>query len=256
MVEDAGLLLLITDRRLAEQSPVEGVKQLYLEDEGALAGLPDTNPPSAAGPEDLAYVIYTSGSTGQPKGVMVRHAAVVNFLASMRRTPGLSSTDVLLAVTSLSFDIHVLELLLPLSVGARIELLTRAEAGNGPGLRRALAERGVTVLQATPATWRLLLEAGWQGEQSLKALCGGEALPPELAAKLLPCASELWNLYGPTETTVWSTVQQVSTVAGPISVGSPIANTQVYVLDRLLRPVPPGVPGSCTSAGRGWRGAT
>ena len=154
--------------------------------------------------EDMLFLLYTSGSTGKPKGVQIPHAAVVNFLNSMRRKPGLTSADTLLAVTTLSFDIAGLELYLPLVTGARLLLASRETAQAGEKLKDILEQRGVTAMQATPATWRLLFGAGWTGDRQLKVLCGGEALPRDLADRLLGASAALWNVYGPTETTIWS----------------------------------------------------
>jgi amino acid adenylation domain-containing protein len=216
------------------------------------ASLPATHPDARSqglAPSHLAYVIYTSGSTGQPKGVMVPHQAVVNFLASMAQKPGLAAHDKVLAVTSLSFDIAGLELYLPLSVGACIELASREVAHDGAALARLIDTSGATVMQATPATWRLLLAAQWRGGARMKLLCGGEALPRALADELLARCGELWNLFGPTETTVWSTAERVG--AGPVTIGRPIANTRVYVLDASGAPVPVGVPGELYIGGSG-----
>ena len=200
--------------------------------------------------EDVAYVIYTSGSTGEPKGVSIPHRALTNFLQSMRAEPGLSADDVLVAVTTLSFDIAGLELWLPLTVGAQVVVAGRDDAGDGERLAGLLKHRGATVMQATPATWRLLIDSGWAGDPNLKALCGGEALPPELAAALRPRCRELWNLYGPTETTIWSTTRRLES-EGPVTVGGPIAATQIHVLDGRLRRVPLGVAGEVYIGGDG-----
>jgi non-ribosomal peptide synthetase component F len=154
-------------------------------------------------------VIFTSGSTGKPKGVQIEHRSVVNFLTSMQRRPGISQHDTLLAVTTLTFDISVLELFLPLTVGARIALVSREVAADGVRLARALMESGASIMQGTPATWRMLIEAGWQGNDRLTVLCGGEALPHDLAEELLRRCRRLWNMYGPTETTIWSAVHDV-----------------------------------------------
>src|SRR5262249_27971681 len=159
------------------------------------------------------------------KGVCVPHRAVVNFLTSIAREPGMTERDVVLAVTTLSFDIAVLELLLPLAVGAEIALATRDEATDGVVLGGLIDRHVATVMQATPATWRMLIETGWRGAPALKALCGGEGLPRDLAAELGSRVAELWNMYGPTETTVWSTTQRISG-DGPILIGHPIANTK------------------------------
>ena len=200
---------------------------------------PLTPPEVVIGPSDLAYVIYTSGSTGRPKGVAVEHRNVVAFLEAMRREPGLGPADVLLAVTTLSFDIAGLEIWLPLSVGAKVVIASRADVLDGDRLIALTNEHRVTVMQATPATWRLMLDAGWTGKPDLKALCGGEAMPRDLAASLVERVAELWNMYGPTETTIWSTVSRIKDTAGPLPIGRPIANTRVYVVEPsgLLAPV-------------------
>ena len=200
---------------------------------------------------DPAYVIYTSGSTGKPKGVVVPHASAVNFLRSMAEAPGLVAGDRLLAVTTLSFDIAVLELFLPLSVGATVILATSSQATDGAALRGLIAEHQVNVMQATPSTWRLLLAAGERFGAGFKALCGGEALPAALAEELLATGLELWNMYGPTETTVWSTCQHVTRSDARIRVGRPIANTQVHIVDARMRPVPVGVTGELCIGGAG-----
>ena len=206
---------------------------------------------TVAGSNNLAYVIYTSGSTGKPKGVQVQHGSVVNFLNSMREKPGLSKEDTLLAVTTLSFDIAGLEIYLPLVVGARVALVSREVAVDGVELLQRLETQRATVMQSTPATWRLLLEAGWTGSKPLKVFCGGEMLPQELASRLLDKGSSVWNLYGPTETTIWSLIHQVVSGAEPIPVGRPIDNTQIFILDAHLEPVPIGVAGELYIGGTG-----
>ena len=217
-----------------------------------LAQLDDANLEPVAGASDLAYVIYTSGSTGKPKGVMIEHRSLVNFLLSMARRPGLSEGDVLLSVTTVSFDIAALELYLPLLQGATVVVATARETGDARALSALIESAGATMLQATPASWRMLLDAGWDGHQTLRALCGGEALPRELAERLVGKVDSLWNMYGPTETTIWSAVERVTLDDdGPIAIGHPIANTQLYVLDAGLRPVPPGVTGELFIGGDG-----
>ena len=183
--------------------------------------------------------------------MQVLHRALVNFLVSMRQQPGLTAEDTLLAVTTLSFDIAALELFLPLIVGARLVVAGRDVVANGTALAAMLARFRVTVMQATPVTWRILLAAGWQGNHQLKILCGGEALPLELAQQLLPKSASLWNMYGPTETTIWSTICKIEAGAEVVSIGRPIANTQVYLLDTQLRPVPIGVAGELYIGGAG-----
>jgi amino acid adenylation domain-containing protein len=196
-----------------------------------------------ARPDDPAYVIYTSGSTGRPKGVVVPHRSVVNFLTSMAREPGLSSTDRWLAVTTLSF--------LPLSVGAQVVLASAEQARDGHALRALLESSQATGMQATPSTWRMLVDAGWAGSARFKALVGGETLPLDLAVQLLERSAELWNMYGPTETTVWSTCWQVSEPERGISIGRPIANTAVWILDQQMQICPIGVPGEICIGGDG-----
>ncbi len=231
---------------------------VYLDgDWSQIATQPTTNPPAMTSGANLAYVIYTSGSTGRPKGVAIEHAALNNFLHTMTETPGICSDDVLLAVTTLSFDIAGLELYLPLITGARLVIASQELAADGFRLRDLMASAGVTIMQATPSTWRLLLEAGWAGDPRLKLLCGGEALPRDLADRLHERVGLLWNMYGPTETTIWSLTDRVQPSPAPVLIGRPIANTQVYILDEQLRLVPVGVPGQLyiggTGVARGYR---
>ncbi len=204
-----------------------------------------------ANPSNLAYVIFTSGSTGPPKGVLIEHRSVVNFLTSMQQAPGMVGDDVLLAVTPFTFDISVLELFLPLSVGAKVVVAGPGVAVDGMALSRMIVNTQATIMQATPTTWRLLVEAGWKGDDRLKILCGGEAFPPDLAQPLLDRCASLWNMYGPTETTIWSAVDHVQQRSDPMPIGRPIANTQIYVLDSRLQPVPIGVTGELYIGGDG-----
>jgi amino acid adenylation domain-containing protein len=201
-------------------------------------------------PENLAYVLFTSGSTGKPKGVEISHRAVINFLNSMREAPGMEVQDTLLSVTTLSFDIFGLELWLPLTSGAKVVIASEETARDGKELAALIRQNGVTVMQATPSTWRLLLESGWEGNPHLKILCGGEAWPDRLAEQLLPKCAALWNMYGPTETTIWSSVHRIHE-GMPVSIGHPIANTEFYVVDSHLHPVPVGVPGELLIGGAG-----
>jgi amino acid adenylation domain-containing protein len=254
-----------TGRPLLVASPGERQAELAREvPEVVWMGGPPSPPParpapsSAAGagaPGDLlAYVLFTSGSTGRPKGVQVVRRGLANFLASMRARPGLGEGDVLMAVTTLSFDISGLEILLPLTAGGRVVVATRDLAGDGPRLAAALAAHGATAMQATPATWRLLLESGWVPPAGFKVLCGGEALPGDLAARLGAGGAAVWNLYGPTETTIWSAVERVDADAAGHAVaplGRPIANTQIHLVGARGEPVPAGVPGELLIGGAG-----
>ncbi|WP_345724687.1 amino acid adenylation domain-containing protein [Herpetosiphon gulosus] len=200
-------------------------------------------------PAQLAYVIYTSGSTGQPKGVAISHAALSNFLQSMQMQPSLQPTDRLLAVTTVAFDIAGLELYLPLWVRATVVLAPANLAADGLALVELLQSHQITVLQATPSTWRILLATGWQAPTGFKALVGGESLPNDLTEQLLSAGVTLWNMYGPTETTIWSTAAALSQT--PVHVGRPIANTEIYILDQALQPVPIGTPGDVYIGGLG-----
>ena len=271
MAGDAGLAALLVRGVAPGWLAEAGVAVIALDDDGqpveaagdgqgaamamamATAGLP--GPGDAVLGTDAAYMIYTSGSTGRPKGVAVPHRAVVNFLASMAREPGLAAGDRLVAVTTLSFDIAVLELLLPLAVGAHVVLAGAAQVHDPQALRALLARHDATALQATPTLWRLLADAGWSGRAGgapFKALIGGEPLPPALAERLLAVDGvELWNMYGPTETTVWSTLWRVAAPRAGIVIGRPIANTTVQVLDEAGHPCPVGVPGELCIGGAG-----
>lgn len=205
------------------------------------------------GSDDCAYVLYTSGSTGTPKGVEVSHGALANLLLAMKAEPGLAATDALLAVTTISFDIAGLELFLPLICGARVVIASSAVASDAALLAQRLARGDITVMQATPSTWRMLLAVDWKGAPNLAILCGGEALPRDLALKLLPRCKALWNMYGPTETTIWSTVHRVTAEdrETTVRIGHPIRNTRVYILDTFSQPLPVGVPGELYIGGAG-----
>ena len=252
MVEDSETPLLITTSAVAERFSGQACDVLCLDRiEADLMKAARHDLPPTAAPQELAYILYTSGSTGQPKGVEISHRSLVNFLWSMKREPGCSSKDVLLAVTTLSFDIAGLELYLLLLVGGRVEIVSRATSTDGRKLSELLSAVRPTIMQATPATWRLLLESGWSGDSELTVLCGGEALSTDLAERLIERTKALWNMYGPTETTIWSTVERIELGAQPITIGRPIANTEVYILDRHRQPVPIGVSGEIYIGGDG-----
>ncbi|MEW6559333.1 MAG: amino acid adenylation domain-containing protein [Pseudomonadota bacterium] len=249
MATDAELRCILTETDLLPLLAATGVPQIAL-DAAADAPAFAPDPAHAPRPEDPAYILYTSGSTGRPKGVVVPHRAVINFLHSMAGEPGLKADDALLAVTTLSFDIAVLELLLPLAAGARVVLADHAQSRVPYALRDLLRGSGASVMQATPSTWRMLLDTGWRGGPGLRAFIGGEALPADLAPRLLAACAEVWNLYGPTETTVWSTCWRAQPQQ-PIVIGRPIANTQVWVLDPRGQLCPIGVPGEIHIGGAG-----
>lgn len=253
MLEDSGASIVLTLSVLLPEMPKTDAQVICLD---ALEETKTKRGKKAkAKSDDLAYVIYTSGSTGKPKGVQIHHRAVVNFLRSMQKDVGINADDSLLAVTTLSFDIAVLELLLPLAVGAKVVIANSEVVADGALLAQSLTDSRITFMQATPASWRLLLEAGWTGKPDLKILCGGEALTNDLAEKLLQRGAQLWNVYGPTETTIWSTIYKVDSIRSGISntvpIGRPIANTQIYILDSALQPVPVGVIGDLYIGGDG-----
>lgn len=251
-LEDAVPTVILTQRSRVADLPPTSARVVVLEDILA-APLPAEpfRPEVATTPDDLAYIIHTSGSTGRPKGVELRHRGVVNFLLSMKLEPGFTARDILVAVTTISFDIAVLELFLPLITGGQVVVAPRETALDPTLLAALLARSRCTVLQATPATWTGLVGSQWSGKPGLKALCGGEALKRSLADRLLALGLELWNVYGPTETTIWSTVRRVEAGAGPIPVGRPIANTTAYILDARQQPVPIGIPGELYLGGAG-----
>ncbi|HEY9649207.1 MAG TPA: amino acid adenylation domain-containing protein, partial [Coleofasciculaceae cyanobacterium] len=269
MIEDSHLSILLTDSQAVESLrmpnnqlaglPPERSQVVCLDSDWAtMAQYSTDNPNSEVTSDNLAYTIYTSGSTGKPKGVQIIHRGVVNFLTSMSKAPGLTQDDILLAVTTVCFDIAALELFLPLSVGARTVLVTREAASDATQLIQALEQSGATVMQATPATWRLLISSGWQGSPTLKILCGGEAMSRNLANQLLVRSASVWNMYGPTETTIWSAVHQVEPGDNAVPIGRAIANTQIYLVDSdwnsktdAIQLVPVGEPGELLIGGVG-----
>ncbi len=249
MLQDLQLPVLLTKLGCLERLP-QHLGHTVLMDSlpSAIALGNDLNPQSTVTANNLAYTVYNSG-TGKPKGIQISHQAVVNFLNSMRHEPGMNDRDVMLATTTMCFNIASLEIYLPLIVGAEIALVSREVAANPVQLAQSIAER-ITIMQAIPSTWRSLLASGWNGNKQLKVLCGGEVLPKGLADRLLEKVGSVWNMYGAPETTSWATICQVEPNQTPISIGRPIANTQIYILNRFLRrksdpitPVPMGVVG-------------
>jgi amino acid adenylation domain-containing protein len=252
MLEDCQPRVLLTLEKLHTRLPPHHVEVVWLDAlfAGTTQGEGRRLNRDGRQPTDLAYVLYTSGSSGKPKGVRVSNRALVNFLSAMQREPGLHRDDTLVAVTTLSFDIAALEMFLPLICGARVVIASAEATADGVQLSALMTSCGATVMQATPATWRLLLDAGWMGSDGLKILCGGEAWPEELAKELLSRCKSLWNMYGPTETTVWSSAARVGP-GKPVLIGSPIANTTFDVLDACQELVPVGVPGELYIGGDG-----
>lgn len=259
MLSDSQVSVLLTQSKLLIQLPKNQAQVICLDTDWALINQENQNNfNSNITYSNLAYIIYTSGSTGQPKGVEICHQSLTNFLNTMKSSPGITKQDILLAVTSISFDIAALEIYLPLIVGAQVVLVSREVAANGWQLLEKLHNSQATIMQATPATWNLILAAGWQSSPQLKILCGGEALTRKLANQLLEKGASVWNLYGPTETTIWSSIYPVNSYHQLFvnketveSIGRPIANTQIYILDRYLQPVPIGVIGELHIGGVG-----
>ncbi len=262
VLEDANVSVVATQERFLDSGRLCAVNRQHTyvcldRDWPLIETYSNRNPKVALKSDGLAYVIYTSGSTGTPRSVQVSHRSVVNCLLSIGGRVGLTSHDRLLAVTTISFDIAALELYLPLLWGGSVVAASREEAADGNELARLIKGYSATVMQATPSTWRMLIEAGWKGSQAFKVLCGGEPMSRELAQDLLT-RGEVWNLYGPTESTIWSTVYKVESGEGPVPIGRPIANTLVYIVDSHLQPVPIGVHGELCIGGdglaRGYRG--
>jgi amino acid adenylation domain-containing protein len=258
MMEDSQVSVLLTSERIIGGFKTEDaildpqIRMIYLDrDREKIAQQSERNPDKGAAARNLAYVIYTSGSTGQPKGVQIEHRSVINCLYSMRQQIGLAEKDVMLAVTTISFDVAALENFLPLTTGAKLVLASRDEALDGRQLLDRLTEYGTTAMQATPSAWKLLLDVGWRSGPDFKILCGGEVLSRELADKLLEDDATLWNLYGPTEATIWSTIAKMERDGRRVLIGRPIANTQIYILDPHLQPVPVGVYGELYIGGDG-----
>jgi amino acid adenylation domain-containing protein/thioester reductase-like protein len=260
MMEDSRSSVLITHGDLdASLKTNPDLQTVYLDrDAETIAQYSPKNPTLELTADDLAYIIYTSGSTGQPKGVRIKHSALVNLLQSMQCEPGIQKTDTLLALTTISFDLAVPDLYLPLIAGAKIRLISRAIATDPAKLQAVLSDPKITFVQATPTTWRMVLAIGWKGNPNLKILCGGEALNRTLANQLLDRVSSLWNMYGPTETTVWSMVSQITPDQDTVPLGAPIANTQIYLIDpkshrqdEPLAIVPTGTTGEIYIGGAG-----
>jgi len=251
MLSDSGAPVVVTQDHLRPSLPPTGARIVSLDAERAAIAAESPDAPAVTpGPAGLAYVIYTSGSTGRPKGVPIEHRSVVNFLAGIRKHVTIGPGDTLIALAPLAFDISGLDIYLSLTAGARMVVASRETAVNPRALVALFATSGATHVQATPSTWRMVIEGGWQGSSGMTILCGGEALPQQLADRLALRAKTVWNLYGPTEATIWATMQQI-TAGTAVSIGRPMANVAAYVLDAALQPLPPGVRGELFIAGDG-----
>ncbi|PNK03791.1 non-ribosomal peptide synthetase, partial [Cylindrospermopsis raciborskii] len=250
IINDSQAAIILTESSVVSRLPKSSARVLVLEailqEEIAVSFQPR---PLDLG--SIAYIIYTSGSTGKPKGVQIEHQSLVNCFLSFKNQLQLDITDTLVAVTTISFDIAGLELFLPLISGAKLVIANQETAQDGFKLNDLLERSQATIMQATPTTWRLLLTAGWQPKNQFCALCGGEAIPRELATVLLQLNLNLWNVYGPTETTIWSTVKQLEKSKDVISIGREIANTSLYILDDGLNLLPEGIVGELYIGGLG-----
>jgi bacillaene biosynthesis, polyketide synthase / nonribosomal peptide synthetase PksJ/BaeJ len=251
-VKDSQLAVIVSEEKLSAIVSQFKIEHVFIDSEwDKINSENDQNPDVKMIPSDLMYIIYTSGSTGNPKGVMIGHHSVVNFLQSMSTKPGFTENDILLAVTTISFDIAGLELFLPLISGGQIVIAGKEDTVDGKSLLNIIDNQKITVLQATPSTWKIMLEADWGKTPKLKMLCGGEAFSKDLADKILDKGNELWNMYGPTETTIWSSVNKIEKDDKEVLIGVPIANTQFYIVDKYLNPVPIGVAGELLIGGEG-----
>jgi amino acid adenylation domain-containing protein len=254
IVNDAAPQCILTQHGLVQGLEETDCPRIYFDEaEAFFAQWPRHNPVSAHTGLNLAYLIYTSGSTGRPKGVMVQHEAVVNLLLTLQERMAIDPTEVVLAVTNYSFDISVFELLGPLIAGSRLVLASREVAMDGAALLTVVESHGITILQATPTSWYMLLQASHPSppKGSLKIISGGEPMSPGLAHRLQPWGTTIWNAYGPTETTIWSTIWKVKSPEDRNPIGRPLANTSIFLVDKLGELAPIGVPGELLIGGDG-----
>ena len=250
IVENSGVKCIFTDaaNKDSELLSLSGIEVIELPDTPVISEAQGFELP-ARSHTSLAYVLYTSGSTGKPKGVPIQHDALANFLLHSAKQPGISDSDKLLAITTTSFDISFLELLLPVINGATVVIADSVAVKDGEALLGLVEREDISYLQATPVTWSLLLDSGWQGKPGLKMLSGGEALKPELAARLLSLGGELWNAYGPTECTIWSSYARIQSAEEEPHIGQPMANTRYFIIDENNQLSPPGVVGELGISG-------
>jgi len=252
VLQDSRPCVVITQEGFEDRWNTHPTKTVFLDrDRHVIQKQPKVDLESLSKPSDLAYIMYTSGSTGRPKGVEVEHRNLSNFLESMRHEPGISSSDIVLAVTPLTFDISILELLLPLCVGATVVIASRTQATDANRLSNLLSQSKATWMQATPSHWGMLIESKWSPSEGFTALCGGEAMSRDLANKLLARCKVVWNMYGPTETTIWSAIYRVTNDDSNVPIGLPIQKTELLVLDKQLGISPIGTPGELYISGAG-----
>mgnify|MGYP000020163943 CR=1 FL=1 len=252
MIADAQMKYIVTEQSLTDSLGSTQAGVICLDgDWQTIAAQPTTAPAVTVEPENLAHVIYTSGSTGDPKGVQIKHKSLTNLIYSLLEQPGIGPNDVVLGMTTVSFDIAALELFTPIICGGKVVIVGREIATDGFALAESVEKYEITVLQATPTSWRMLVEAGWQGQPNITMITGGEALTTDLAKQLVPLGGKLWNMYAPSESTIYSTIQHVASADETITIGVPLANTQIYLLNDELQLVPPGTVGTIYIGGTG-----
>ncbi len=251
IVSDSGTQLFLTQNALLKRFSGIQSRVLPVDDLNNDINESENNVFTNINSDDLAYIIYTSGSTGRPKGVEICHGALINFLFSMKNSPGMTSQDSILSVTTISFDIAGLEIFLPLITGARLIIAAKEVISDGKKLAQQIKDCRPSIMQATPSTWTLLLDSGWNEARSMTLLCGGEAMTRVLADRLIATGAVVWNMYGPTETTIWSSLWRVTPGTGTPPIGTPIANTQLYIIDDYKNIVPVGVNGELCIGGKG-----
>lgn len=253
LFKDSGAKVIISQKSLiVKHGFFEDALFVIIDDNKSISNKLKSAPQNIkADPQSSAYLLYTSGSTGRPKGVMVHHKAVVNLITSMTKSPGVTENDLLLSVVTLSFDMSVFELFLPLSNGATIVVADSRDIRDGHSLIKLIDKHNITILQAAPSLYYILITSGWKGKSDLKALCGGEALTSGIVNNILSRVGELWNCYGPTETTVFSTITQITDPNARIHIGKPLGNTSIYILDKYNNLLPSGVTGEIAIGGLG-----
>jgi len=252
MLEDADASILLTQDKLRNSFQGYRGKVICIDtDWESIANCSGEDLKTAINSWNLAYIIYTSGSTGKPKGVQIEHKSVVNYLTSMQNYLCFNQDDKLLSVTTLSFDISVLDIFLPLITGAKLVMVTKEESLDGAFLLKEIEQSEISFMQATPSTWRIMLDSGWEKPLDLSILCTGEAFPKDLAVQLVDKSNTLWNGYGPTEATIHATMKEISKEDTTITIGRPLANTQIYILDKNNQLTPMGAFGELHIGGEG-----